>query len=106
MHLRGGATENENRTGAGEGVIATPQRRNGRPISFPASPQGRTGPHNAPVLDAAGQMFCAGFGVLRFGRGQGSVWWERAVLPDRRAAPAGAAAGEAGRLLGGTVGII
>ena len=29
---------------------------NGRPISLPASPQGRTGPHNAPVLDAAGQI--------------------------------------------------
>ena len=29
---------------------------NGRPITLPASPQGRTGPHNAPVLDAAGQI--------------------------------------------------
>jgi hypothetical protein len=29
---------------------------NGRPISLPASPQSRTGPHNAPVLDAAGQI--------------------------------------------------
>ena len=35
---------------------------------------------------------CCGSAAGRFGV------WERAVLPDRRAAPAGAAAGEAGRL--------
>ena len=37
-------------------TTTTPQSaETGRPITLPRSLQGRRGPHNAPVLDAAGQ---------------------------------------------------